>query len=379
MRIRSIQNAFFLGVLLLTTLAFLGLLQDFLQPIFWAAVLATLFHPMYEWLRRQLNGQSALAAVGTIVGIILIVILPLLLVGVAVASEATSLYQRLATEEIDLMAFLQSLEQMLPAISDLLERFGLSLSDLQQQLSDAAVATSRYVGAQMVAFGQNALRVTGLFFLMVYLLFFFLRDGRRMLNTMIELVPLGDVRERRLLDRFAEVSRATIKGTIVIGLVQGILGGVIFWLLGIEAAVLWGVVMTLLSLLPAVGAAIVWMPAAAILIGTGQLFKGLLLLALGTLIIGLADNVLRPILVGRDTQMPDFLVLITTLGGLTIFGLSGVVIGPLIGALFLTVWQMFGQEFSRAASDNPASQEKRSQEACSSTETSDEHDGTGYA
>lgn len=379
MRIRSIQNAFFLGVLLLTTLAFLGLLQDFLQPIFWAAVLATLFHPMYEWLRRQLNGQSALAAVGTIVGIILIVILPLLLVGFAVASEATSLYQRLASEEIDLVAYLQSLEQMLPAVSDLLERFGLSLSDLQQQLSDAAVATSQYVGAQMVAFGQNALRVTGLFFLMIYLLFFFLRDGRRMLETTIELVPLGDVRERRLLDRFAEVSRATIKGTIVIGLVQGILGGVIFWLLGIEAAVLWGVVMALLSLLPAVGAAIVWIPAAAILIGTGQLFKGLLLLALGTLIIGLADNVLRPILVGRDTQMPDFLVLTTTLGGLSIFGLSGVVIGPLIGALFLTVWQMFGQEFTQAASDKPASQEKRSQEASSPTDTSDEHEGAGYA
>jgi Predicted permease len=181
----------------------------------------------------------------------------------------------------------------------------------------------------VVAFGQNALRGTGLFFLTLYLLFFFLRDGARLLERIVGGLPIGDARERRLFQKFAEVSRATIKGTIVIGLVQGLLGGLIFWILGIEAAALWGVVMAVLSFLPAVGAALVWVPAAALLIATGRLSDGLLLLVFGTVIIGLADNVLRPILVGRDTEMPDYLVLITTLGGLAAFGLSGVVIGPL--------------------------------------------------
>lgn len=368
MRVRSLQNAFLFGLLLVTTLAFLGLIQDLLQPIFWAAVLSTLFYPAYQWLHHRLNGQSALAAVGTIGVIILSVILPLLLMSIAVASEASALYQRLSSNEIDLLASLQSLEQMLPVASDLLDHLGLSLSELQQQFSDAAVGISQYLASRMVTLGQNALRVVGLFFLMIYLLFFFLRDGRQLLDTMSGIIPLGDVRERRLFEKFAEVSRATIKGTIVIGLVQGFLGGVIFWTLGIEGAALWGVVMTVLSFLPAVGAALVWAPAGALLIFTGQAIKGLLLLVLGTLIIGLVDNLLRPILVGRETQLPDYMVLITTLGGLTLFGLSGVVIGPVIGALFITTWEMFGREYAPAARDNGSPQDENASLHASSAE-----------
>lgn len=360
MRGRSLQNAFLFGLLLITTLAFLGLIQEFLQPIFWAAVLATLFYPTYQWLLDTLKGRSAVAAVGTIGVIILSVIIPLFLMGLAVASEATGLYQRLTSNETDLIGSLQSLEQMLPVASDLLDRIGLNLEEVQQQLSDAAVGISQYLASRVVTFGQNALRVVGLFFLMLYLLFFFLRDGRQLLDTISGLLPLGDVRERRLFAKFAEVSRATIKGTIVIGLVQGVLGGLIFWALGIEGATLWGVVMTVLSFLPAVGAALVWAPASVILMATDQLVKGLLLLILGTLIIGIADNVLRPILVGRETQLPDYMVLITTLGGLTLFGLSGVVIGPIIGALFLTTWQIFGEEYAGAVRDHGAAQDEGS-------------------
>jgi predicted PurR-regulated permease PerM len=205
-----------------------------------------------------------------------------------------------------------------------------------------------------VAFGQDAIRISGLTFLMLYLLFFFLRDGRALLNAMVQALPLGDVRERRLLNKFAEVARATIKGTLVIGLVQGAMGGILFWVLGIEAAVLWGVVMGLLSLLPAVGAALVWIPAAALLIASGELLKGVVLLVGGTVLIGLADNVLRPLLVGRDTEMPDYLILVSTLGGLALFGLSGVIIGPIVAALFLVVWDMFATEYAEAASDRPA-------------------------
>jgi predicted PurR-regulated permease PerM len=141
----------------------------------------------------------------------------------------------------------------------------------------------------------------------------------------------------------------------VIGFVQGFLGGLIFWVLGIKAAALWGVVMAVLSFLPAVGAGIVWVPAAALLFLTDRLWEGAVLIVFGIVIIGLADNVLRPILVGRDTQMPDYLVPVTTLGGLALFGLSGIVIGPIIGALFLTVWEMFGQEYAFIAHDESAS------------------------
>ncbi len=351
MREQNLQRAFFLGLLLLVTVAFLWLIGPFFKPIFWAVVLATLFYPTFQWWERQLGGHSVLASVGTIATIVLIVIVPLLLVGLLVAAEASSVYQRLADGQMNLPMTAQGLKEMLPSLATLLERFGVSLKELQAQLSNAALGVSRFLAKNLVAFGQNALRGTALFFLMLYLLFFFLRDGAQLLDQIVGALPIGDARERQLFRKFAEVSRATIKGTIVIGLVQGGLGGLIFWILGIEAAALWGVVMTVLALLPAVGAAIVWVPAAALLIADGRLLEGVLLLVFGTLIIGLADNVLRPILVGRDTQMPDYLVLVTTLGGLALFGLSGVVIGPIIGALFLTVWEMFGQEYASIASD----------------------------
>jgi predicted PurR-regulated permease PerM len=321
------------------------------MPIFWAAVLATIFHPLYRWCRRTLGGAGNTASVGTIVLIVLIVLVPLLLTGTAVASEATTLYNRLNTGEWNPQAIVDWIEANLPAVVDLLSRFGLTTEELQGQLSSAAVATSRLVATEAVAIGQNTLRIGGLVFIMLYLLFFFLRDGTQLVNTIIGAAPIGDVRERRLLRKFAAVTRATLKGTIVIGIVQGGIGGILFWLLNIEGAVLWGVVMGFLSLLPAVGAALVWIPAAIILLLVGEVLRGILLLVFGTVLIGLADNVLRPILVGRDTQMPDYLILVSTLGGITLFGVSGVIIGPVLASLFLAVWTMFIEEYSGAASD----------------------------
>ena len=351
MREQSLQRAFFLGLLLLVSVAFLWLIGPFFKPIFWAVVLATLFYPTFQWWEHRLGGHAIGASVTTIATIVLIVIVPLFLVGLIVATEAASVYQQLANGQIALPLTAHEVRDMLPAAADLLERFGLSLKDLQARFSSTALSISQFLATNLVAFGQNALRGTALFFLMLYLLFFFLRDGDELLEQIIGVLPIGDARERRLFRKFAEVSRATIKGTIVIGLVQGVLGGFIFWILGIEAAALWGVVMAVLSFLPAVGAGIVWVPAATLLIATGRVWEGIVLLVFGTVIIGLADNVLRPLLVGRDTQMPDYLVLVTTLGGLALFGLSGVVIGPIIGALFMTVWEMFGQEYTAITKD----------------------------
>ncbi len=348
---RSLQNAFFLSLLLLVTVSFFGLIQAFLQPIFWAAVLATIFHPLYERCERTLGGYSNIASVLTILLILIVVIAPLALTGSAVASEASQLYDRIAAGELDPKVIIAWIERNLPLATDLLAQVGLGPDELRTELSAAAITTSRYLATEAVDIGQNAIRIGGLAFLMLYLLFFFLRDGTALLDVIVGAAPIGDVRERRLLNKFAEVSRATLKGTLVIGIVQGGIGGLLFWLLGIDAAMLWGMVMGILSLLPAVGAAIVWVPAAALLIATGEVLKGIILLVCGSVLIGLADNVLRPLLVGRDTQMPDYLILVSTLGGLSVFGLSGVVIGPVIAALFLAIWSMFVEEYESAASD----------------------------
>jgi len=340
-----IQNVFFFLLVVLITLAFVWLVRDFLQPVFWAALLAVLFQPVYQASLRLTRGREAVSSLMSISSIVLVVLIPLLLVGLAVVQESMGLYQKIASGQIDVQKPIRLLESSLPLAAEYLEKLGLELQKIKQWLSSAAVNTSQLAASHLMSFGQNALRFAVLTLIMLYLLYFFFKDGERLISAVGRAIPLGDERERNLFIRFAEVSRATMKGTFVVGLVQGSLGGLLFWLLGIEAAIFWGVIMVLLSFLPVLGSSIIWAPAGLILLVTGSPFKGLFLLAAGTGIISLADNLLRPRLVGRETRLPDFLVLLATLGGLTLFGISGFVIGPVLAALFLTVWEMFGQEF----------------------------------
>ena len=351
MQSRTLQNAFFIGLVLVVTGVFLGLIWNFLLALFWAAVLGTLFYPLCERLERALGHRRSLAAALTVGVVLLVVILPLLGLGFAVGRESVALYERIESGELDLQKLLTRFEELLPIATGYLDQWGVEIEQLRENLSGAAVATSQFLATRAVALGQGVARFVLQLFVMLYVLFFFLRDGGGFVEALIRALPLGDARERRLLGRFAEVSRATLKGTLVVGFVQGALGGVLFWILGIEAPVFWGAVMTVLSLLPAVGAALVWVPAAIILLVQGAVARALVLTVGGAVLVGLADNVLRPLLVGRDTQMPDFLILISTLGGLAVFGLSGVVIGPLIAAFFLTVWQMFEEEFGGRLQD----------------------------
>lgn len=340
----AVQNASFFLLVALTTIAFFALIRDFLMPVFWAAVLATVFHPFQRRCVGLLRGRTSLAALLTMLTIVVLVVAPLALVGLAMSREAIALHERVASGDIDVRAPLRFLQGIAPLIGEYLDRFGISLDRLAQQLSNATVTITQFLASKALAIGENVLRFTALFVLMLYILFFLLRDGRRLVEIVIHALPLGDVRERRLLGKFAEVARATIKGTLVVGLVQGALGGLLFWAVGIPAPVFWGAVMTVLAVLPAVGTGLVWGPAAIILFALGEVGKGILLIVVGVLVIGLADNLLRPILVGRDTQMPDYLVLLATLGGLAVFGISGFVIGPVIAAFFLVVWEMFAQE-----------------------------------
>ena len=281
----------------------------------------------------------------SILFVVIVVILPLMGVGAAVTQEAAALYLRIAEGNVGVDGLLRETQEHVPQIMGLLERFGIDPSRIGSQISEAAVAASRLVASSVLSIGQDTLRATVFFFLMLYLLYFFLRDGPRLLEGLVRALPLGDQRERLLLGRFAEVSRATIKGTIVVGAVQGAIGGIAFAMLGIGAPVLWGTVMALASIVPAVGPALVWAPAAIILLANQQLVAGLVLIAVGVFVIGLVDNLLRPILVGRDTRMPDYLILLSTLGGLAGFGLAGIIIGPIIAAFFLSIWQMAQEEF----------------------------------
>jgi predicted PurR-regulated permease PerM len=159
-----------------------------------------------------------------------------------------------------------------------------------------------------------------------------------------------------MLGKFVSVARATLKGTILIGVAQGLLGGLAFWAAGIDGAIFWGTVMTVMSIIPGIGSALIWGPAAVILMTTGEVWRGIVLAGFGGLVIGSVDNLLRPLLVGRDTQMHELLIFFSTLGGLLLFGVMGFIIGPILAALFVTVWEMFGTAFrsSLAEPESPA-------------------------
>lgn len=354
----TVANRVFFGILLIVvTAAFIWLIRQFLQPIFWAVALAIVFYPVHRLLRDKFGAHRSLAAAISVVVILLVVVLPVMAIVGAMAGEAADIHHRITCdlaeepecEKIDLSAALVWADQTLPLALQAAERIGIDRADLvrvQTRLSDSAVVVGQYLAARAVSFGQGTLRIAVYFFLMLYLLFFFLRDATKIIDGLVRALPFGDERERHLLARFAEVSRATIKGSLVVGVVQGFIGGVLFAAIGIGAPVLWGVVMALLSIVPAVGPALVWLPAAIILIVQGQIWQGIVVIAVGALVIGLVDNLLRPILVGRDTKMADYLILLSTLGGLMAFGLAGVVIGPIIAALFLSVWEMAEEEYA---------------------------------
>lgn len=346
MRLKNLESRAFLTLVIGTSIVFIWLVRDFLMPVFWAAVLAILFRPTAKRLRKLIPGRPAIVALLTTLIVTLVVLIPIGLLSLAVTQQAIDVYQRIAAGEVDLQAPIDFIERQVPLISGMLQEYGIDVGNLRTSIEAAALNISQYLASQALSMGQNVLIVTALFAMMLYFLFFFIRDGDLIVNGMIRVLPLGDERERRLFRKFAEVARATIKGTLVVATVQGGIGGILFWIVGIQGAVFWAVVMGILSLLPAVGAFLVWGPAAIYFFVIGVYWKAILLVLGGSLVIGLIDNVLRPILVGRETQMPDYLVLLTTLGGLAAFGLSGFVVGPVIAALTLVLWNMFADEYA---------------------------------
>ena len=259
------------------------------------------------------------------------------------------LYQQIQSGEIRPGEYIDRVNKSFPAIQAFLGQFNLDFAEIRDRAVSVFVGGSQFLAKQALGVGQNTFQFFLGLPLMIYLAFFLLRDGSKLVELLIQALPLGDERERLLFAKFAEVTRATVKGNLLIAIIQGALGGLIFWILGISGALLWGVVMAIVSLLPAVGAALVWVPAAIYLAAIGDVVEAVVLTVFGVVVIGLADNLLRPVLVGRDTKLPDYIVLLSTLGGIVMFGINGFVMGPLVAALFMAFWGIFIREFGEGA------------------------------
>ena len=343
---RAFDRNVFLILLVVLTVALAAIIWPFYGAVFWGAVLALLFEPLYRKLAARLRNRRSLAALVTLSVIVVMVILPLTLVAISLVQELTAMYQRVKTGQVNFGTYFAQIIAALPSwASGLLERLGLDdLSALQAKLTAAINQRGETFASRAVNFGQDALDLVVGFCIAMYLLFFLLRDGAAVAREIRAAIPLDPPVKARLLERFTTVIRATVKGNVLVAAAQGTLGGLAFWALGVHAPILWAVVMAFLSLLPAVGAALIWGPVALYLLTTGQLWQGFGLIAFGVFVIGLIDNVLRPILVGKDTRMPDYVVLISTVGGLALIGINGFVIGPVVAAMFMTAWQILSAE-----------------------------------
>lgn len=329
-------------LLFVVTLAFAAILAPFLTPILWGLIIALVFAPAFRATLRWTGQRRTLAALLTLCGVVLLVVLPLTLLALALAREATGVAERLQSGEWNPGAYLHRLFDALPAwVGALLDRFGLtSFNTIMRRINASVSEGVQSVGLLAMDVGQNTFNFLAKLFIALYLAFFMIRDGDAIAGTLREALPLPMAHKRALFRTFATVLRATVKGHLVVAVVQGALGGLAFWALGLPASLLWAVLMALLSLLPVVGSGLVWLPMALFLMATQRLWHGVALIAFGVLVIGLIDNLLRPMLVGRDTRLPDYLVMLATLGGLATFGVNGLVLGPAIAALFVAVWQI---------------------------------------
>lgn len=339
----ELQQKTFLTLLILVSLAFGWILLPFYGAVFWAAVLAIIFIRPHRWLLARMHQRRNLAALLTLTLCMVVVILPLTLIGMSLVQDAAQVYDRIRSGEINFSVYFQEILNTLPQwLLGLLDRFDLlNFSTLQERLSASAMQGSQYIATRAINIGQNTFDFAISFGIMLYLLFFLLRDGATLVGRIRDAIPLSAHYKRTLFSKFTTVIRATVKGNIAVAATQGALGGLIFWFLGVQGALVWAVLMAFLSLLPAVGAAIVWLPVAIYFLVTGAIWQGVTLIVFGVVVIGLVDNVLRPILVGKDTKMPDYVVLISTLGGMSLFGLNGFVLGPVIAALFIAAWDLF--------------------------------------
>jgi predicted PurR-regulated permease PerM len=344
MQTTTASRAFLLLLVAVITLTFLSMIKAFIMAVLLAGIFSSLAQPVYRRFSRWFGERRPAASIVTLALIVLVIILPLgVLLGV-ITGEAIKVGESVSPWVQDklnhpdkMVVWLQGLpyyDKIAPYEDDILTRAGQMVGVLSKflinNLSHATTGTVQFLFMLMI---------------MLYSMYFVLMDGGKLIDLILYYLPLEDREERRLLDKFSSVTRATLKGTAVIGILQGGLAGLAFAVVGIPSAVFWGTLMVVLSVIPGIGTGLIWVPAVVILIAGGSLAKGIGLAIFCGLVVGSIDNVVRPRLVGKDTKMPDLLILLGTLGGIMMFGVLGLILGPIVAALFVTVWEIYGVVF----------------------------------
>ncbi len=338
------NKTFIVLLLLFITSVFLAMIWPFLMTILMAAIFSALTRSLYRCLKDWFGGRSSLAASLTLFLLFFGILLPLVGLlgavtaeGIKVSQTAKPWIQKQISEPAEFSDLLKKIpfyENILPYKETIFLKAGELVGRLStyliNSLSSVTVMTAQFIF---------------MLFIFLYTMFFFLVDGRQILSGILHYLPLKQEDQERMLDKFTSVTRATLKGIAVIGMLQGSLVGAAFAAVGFPSAIFWGTVAAVMSMVPGIGTAIVWLPGVIILFMGGHYGAGIGLLAFCILVVGGIDNFLRPRLVGKDTRMHELLILFGTLGGLIMFGVAGIIIGPIIAALVVTVWEIYGVAF----------------------------------
>lgn len=339
------QNLFLLALVIAISLLFLLMIRGLLMPVFLAAIFTGLTLPVYQRITDRMGGRRNTAAIVTLLLVLLVIVIPLTLFAGIVAQQAVNI-----TDEVRPI-----IEQQVTGpqpLSGLIDRFPILQrlqpyeGEIMSRIGALAGRTGTFLVNSLAAATVGTVHFIFGIFIMLYAMFFFLRDGKSILQWILYLMPLTNEAEQQMVSRFVSVTRATLKGTLIIGIVQGALAGGAFWVAGIQGSAFWGTVMAVLSIIPGVGTALVWVPAVILMGATGRVMAAVLVAVWCAVVVGTADNFLRPTLVGRDTEMSDLMILLSTLGGLVMFGAAGIIVGPIIAALFVTAWDLYATAFS---------------------------------
>ncbi len=336
------EYAVVLLLLLVTVLTF-GIISEYIKALLLAAIMAGLFGGLYGKLLKKF--RSSISALIVTFLLIFTVLIPVIFVATMISSQAIAISKSASPVLNEIAEHPNDYVKHVYHNSFLVEIFNTELEFVS--------ATQKWFrsGGQVIisSLQKMGANVTGWIvrlFIFLFAFYYFLIDGKTYLQWTLKNIPIAESDKRLLLANFLTVAEATLKGTFVIAVIQGSIGGLTMFFLGVPYTMLWWILMIFASIIPAAGPAIIWIPAAIFLYLTGHHTESIILTLVGTFVIGLVDNFLRPKLVGQDVKMPELMILVTTLGGIAVYGLAGVIIGPIIGALFMTTWEIFGRTFS---------------------------------
>ena len=312
--------------------------------------MASIAYPAY----RAINGKTKspnLSSFLTVLIVVFIIIIPVTILGSLIVKESLEIYDSINTNR---GAIVETIKNVIEWVKNnpITQRFNINEQMLAERLTDITKTITGYIFTAVKNLTQNSLTFLVMFIITLYTLYFFLRDGEKMLKKLMHICPLGDKHEIILYKKFTSTTRATLKGTMIIGAIQGALGALLFTIVGVQGALIWGIIMMLFSVIPGFGSYIVWLPAALVMFVLGNVWQGVVIILVGALIISTVDNLIRPVLIGKDTQMHPLLILFSTLGGIVFFGISGFVIGPIITALLLSLWEMYEEYYSADLNNN---------------------------